>query len=785
MADSNTNVLTIDTGGAITNLKEFKKHLDDLKGVLLGLEKGTDDYKKVADELRVGQQKLNDVMYEARKNSEAVEGSYDALVAKMRDLKKEWRATADETKRADLGRQILGINDQLKALDASTGNFQRNVGDYKNAFAEVFDKMLGPLGKVNGTLGVLARDVKGMIPLIKQVSTTATAGLKGIKAAIASTGIGLLVIAVGELAANWEKVLDWVNKNITAQGRLNDAIEKNKQATLELAQKLIATYREESDEYQRLNAMLAGEDMGRYAYKKRLIKVSEEHKEATRLEGIAIDNYNKAVDQRVKAEKALSSLSVLATDNSRAAAEAALSAAKATEEAAKRERDAAHKNTQQATANIKLVQGELNTYDRIKNKSAEENAKASEKTTKATDAEREAAQALVETIRKSSLDEYDAKEEEYENNIALLEKYKEQGYITEEELVNSKKILWNNYVAWLNDKLKESDKAIKDNALQQAQDWKDYIEEYKKGMSDLSAQNEQEVDRWLGYADKEYTRTVGIGEAFQNLFNPSKLFAFYDEGKKRIGEWRESNDEIHNNLVKSIDDELATLDSGSTRYKELTDLKIAEDQRYFDEVVKINEEEDKLEEERSKKKSAIMQARMQMVQIGIQTTANLLTNLANLQEQQIQDDVKNGKISEKEAKKKFKTVKNMQYAAAVMETAQAAMGAYSALASIPYVGPALGIAAAAAAVAQGLVQIKQIQKTKFEATGSASGGDVSTPDMSSVANEYTPTYAQNMQTNSELTELSNAVGNMQPVVQVVDIESGLNTVKVRDTESTY
>ena len=92
MADSNTNVLTIDTGGAITNLKEFKKHLDDLKGVLLGLEKGTDDYKKVADELRAGQQKLNDVMYEARKNSEAVEGSYDALVAKMRDLKKEWRA---------------------------------------------------------------------------------------------------------------------------------------------------------------------------------------------------------------------------------------------------------------------------------------------------------------------------------------------------------------------------------------------------------------------------------------------------------------------------------------------------------------------------------------------------------------------------------------------------------------------------------------------------------------------------------------------------------------------
>ncbi len=47
----------------------------------------------------------------------------------------------------------------------------------------------------------------------------------------------------------------------------------------------------------------------------------------------------------------------------------------------------------------------------------------------------------------------------------------------------------------------------------------------------------------------------------------------------------------------------------------------------------------------------------------------------------------------------------------VIDTASAAMGAYSALASIPYVGPALGIAAAAAAMAAGAVQLGNVDKS--------------------------------------------------------------------------
>lgn len=46
---------------------------------------------------------------------------------------------------------------------------------------------------------------------------------------------------------------------------------------------------------------------------------------------------------------------------------------------------------------------------------------------------------------------------------------------------------------------------------------------------------------------------------------------------------------------------------------------------------------------------------------------------------------------------------------AVIQTYQSATGAYAAMASIPYVGPALGAAAAAAAIAAGMANVAQIR----------------------------------------------------------------------------
>lgn len=201
-----TKVLSVDVGGAITNIKEYKQHIDSLKGTLLGLEKGTEQYNAVATELVKEQQKLAEVMDVAKGKGEAVEGSYDNLSKTMSELKKQFKATGDEAERANLALKINDINDQLKDMDASVGVFSRNVGNYSAAYEEAFKTVIGSLDNVDGLLGEVAGNVNSLFPLIKQTTAAATAGLNGIKKAIATTGIGLLIVAVGELAAHFDDV---------------------------------------------------------------------------------------------------------------------------------------------------------------------------------------------------------------------------------------------------------------------------------------------------------------------------------------------------------------------------------------------------------------------------------------------------------------------------------------------------------------------------------------------------------------------------------------------------
>ena len=201
-AQNALNDILRDSGG----LKEYKQYVDNLKGSLLNLDKTSEEYKQKSIELTEAQEHLNEVMAIGKNNGELLEGSYDYLSKQMSDLKKEWKATGDEAERARLGEQINSINNQLKDMDASVGVFSRNVGNYSQAYEEAFKAVIGGLDDVDGLLGEVAGNVNSLFPLIKQTTAAATAGLKGIKKAIATTGIGLLIVAVGELAAHFDDV---------------------------------------------------------------------------------------------------------------------------------------------------------------------------------------------------------------------------------------------------------------------------------------------------------------------------------------------------------------------------------------------------------------------------------------------------------------------------------------------------------------------------------------------------------------------------------------------------
>ena len=100
------------------------------------------------------------------------------------------------------------------------------------------------------------------------------------------------------------------------------------------------------------------------------------------------------------------------------------------------------------------------------------------------------------------------------------------------------------------------------------------------------------------------------------------------------------------------------------------------------------------------------------------------------------------------SKEAFALMKAMRIGETLMNTYSAAVGAYNALASIPIVGPALGAAAAAAAIAFGMAQVKSIAAMKPGGGGVSAaapagvGGGGSVPSLPSPRGAESPEPAK-------------------------------------------
>ena len=246
-------VIDIDTGKSAKTLKELRTEIKNLRAELDNCEIGSEQFVDTLNELTEAQDELKKA---TKTSTDTLEGSYDALVKKMAELKKAWRATADEAERSDLGNQIAEINGQLKELDEGIGNYQRNVGNYGSAFDDVsikfdngvakFERMnkvtqeaVGSFDAVEGSLkamGIESEVVSGCVEKLNGVmqmtrgfnsikegaiafraltvateaqtvaTNSATVAANGLKKALITTGIGALVVAVGMLVANWDKI---------------------------------------------------------------------------------------------------------------------------------------------------------------------------------------------------------------------------------------------------------------------------------------------------------------------------------------------------------------------------------------------------------------------------------------------------------------------------------------------------------------------------------------------------------------------------------------------------
>lgn len=117
---------------------------------------------------------------------------------------------------------------------------------------------------------------------------------------------------------------------------------------------------------------------------------------------------------------------------------------------------------------------------------------------------------------------------------------------------------------------------------------------------------------------------------------------------------------------------------------------------------------------------------------------------------------------------------------AIIDTYKAANSAYASMAGIPYVGPALGIAAAAAAVASGIANVKTIMQTSVSATASnsISASSVSAPNI----NQDPITYQRNLIGDKELDKINQPIKCYVVESEITDAQ---NKVRVTESNATF
>lgn len=171
------------------------------------------------------------------------------------------------------------------------------------------------------------------------------------------------------------------------------------------------------------------------------------------------------------------------------------------------------------------------------------------------------------------------------------------------------------------------------------------------------------------------------------------------------------------------------------------------------------------------------------VQDSLTAIGSILQNVADAWETSIQAQVEAGEISEEEGEKQMESMRGIQSAIALINAFSSAVSAYQSMASIPYVGPALGAAAAAAALASGIAQVVAINKVK---KGDKGGGENTRyAEATPTTPNYNPTQVTNVTGGQETENLANAMNSSPIWVSVRDIDSAQSKVKTREKESTF
>lgn len=726
-------VLGVKTGDAIQNVADLKNNIKLLKEALNDETMTMEQNKDVLDQLRQNQNELKDAMYQSAKStdeliaeSKTLNGSYNELVHTMAELKMRWREVTDETERADLGARIKEINDTLKDMDASVGNFQRNVGDYQNSFENAMKYSLDLTKGLGGSIGNLSSQMLKLMPVIKTVTKTATAGLKGVKAALASTGIGALVVVLGTLIS---KLTEFIQKKREATDT-TEAFEKAQ----ENARKVIEQNNKElqrqitlmrSNGATSVDTAKAELDNAQSVVdkQKELISIREQEMELTRKNRMYKEDARKELMANQKAE-------------------------------------------------IDGLKEVLKTMeDTLKDKQVAYQAAINNQLRAINDATKAALQSVTQALKA-----------EYDADIAFMKEHN----ATQEDIEKRTQRYYKE-LKELNDKAnKDAVKDAKDAEKRAEEANKFYMDWASRMLAAERARYELGVELTKGTKDELQARIelakYDLSALYQKEGESAEEYAVRvakaTNALKKLYQQQADNAYDEEHLV--FENKINALMEGSNEY-----LQAELELRAFELASLHQLEEESDEEFRARQlaadkayrqaKDALLMGQIASMQRYAGAVSGIMGSIADILESGTQDDLKAAERA-----------KSIRIASATIDTISGAVGAFmQAVKSVPApYGAILGAAEAAAVTASGVAQIAKIKATKITANATTSSPSAMSASVSA------PTIEQAVPQTALVTSASdeeklNQIGDQKVYILSSDLEANSRRVQIQEGESSF
>ena len=675
----------------------------------------------------------------------------------------------------------------------------------------VFNKNLEQMGLLEGIAAKASLGLgKGMLSM--GISTkVATVAMKGFKAALMATGIGALLVIVGELVnllfKGVGKLADWVsgaNKAKKAADDLksaNDALNKSFDSQNELMdfnirkmEALGYSYEEIFKAKKRMLEAQIAEVRATMATSKayqEYIKLSEKDKTKKK--------YEETVEESKRLEETLQNLNkALLKLNSDKTIHDLEEQQKAADEEKKKREDEANerariyaenrkKEIQDIINKIKELEGTIKEADNLL-KSLNEKDMTEDDKIKAEYDKR------LEIIKKA----YDAEmqlndinkqrgtidEEEYQRRILeIKQKYYDLGLKVDADYNDKNKAL-------LSQRAKDAAEAAV-NAING-----DYAETARKKNKDAVTKTVDDLEKLQPKIFSIWEIIMGRDVRPDTLKNKLKvltdtyntqmdeLTSNFEEKKKKLGDIANVWDIVANDT--NVDDDTRSMaqQKALEARKQMEDAETEYAQKSAEARKKYMDDEAKAINEH--KANMIQNAQQMLDGLG-----GIFGSMADFYEEDAEARKEGDAKSQKIAKQSFKKAQNLRIAEATISTLNGAIGAFmqaTATYPAPY-GAILGAATAAAATAAGIAQIKKIKAQKFEGGSSLGGGSTSfqLPNVE----KYEPTYTSNLTQETDTDSIKNAItegmegSTVRAYVLADDINAAQKIDEKRQQESTW